>query len=267
MPRLTHLGAVLLALLVVAWPASPGSPTAVRAEDPAASLTITPSPAPMRDGEQAAYTVAISGAERLFGVDMELTFDPSVAAVLDADPSRDGVQVKILPFVDPGFVVFNVVDNAKGRVRVTYTQVAPKPAATGSGPLISFDLKALKPADPHLRISAALLAREDGLPQPVTLPGNAATPPPPAASPAPNPTEIPAPTASPGTAVRLTPIHTPSGASGSPALAGAERAPQAESGDEGTSWPLVAVGGAGIIAVIAAVAAGRRYLKRNGDRG
>jgi hypothetical protein len=264
LPGRTNVVLVALAALAVGVFAFAGSAKLSLAQEAPATLSFAPPPATLPSGQQATYVLGIAGAQRLFGADIEVSFDPAVASVVDADPAREGVQVTILPFLDPGFVVFNVADNAAGKVRVTYTQVAPKAAANGNGSLISIDLKATGGGDPKLRVSAALLAREDGLPQPVTLPSTGVTPVAPSASPAPNPTEIPTP-ARPSTALAggtvastqavatLTPAIIPSG-------------PGAEPDDDAsTNWTLALVLGGVAVAALAAVVVGRRYLKRNGE--
>lgn len=263
MPGRTHVVFFALAVFTACVFASRAGVS--QAQESPATLSFAPPPATLAAGEQATYVLGIAGAQRLFGADIDVTFDPAVASVVDADPTKEGVQVTILPFLDPGFVVFNVADNGIGRIRVTYTQVAPKAAANGNGGLISFDLKATAGGDPKLRVSAALLAREDGSPQPVTLPFTGTTPVAPSASPAPNPTEIPTPTsrggASPAAtgkppetiAAAGTQVITPSGPGADP------------DDDSSTNWTLPLVLGGVAVAAIAAVVVGRRYLKRNGE--
>ena len=111
-------------------------------------------------------TADINATTQQIGADIEISFDPKAVAIVDADPAKEGVQVRIGPFLDPGFVVYNVADNAAGKLRVTFTQVAPRPAANGNGGILSFDLKATGGGAPALKVSAALLARNDGSPQP-----------------------------------------------------------------------------------------------------
>ncbi|MBK9610645.1 cohesin domain-containing protein [Candidatus Amarobacter glycogenicus] len=171
-------------------------------QDVPATLAFSPVPAPIEAGQQATYVLGIANATRLFGADIEISFDPKAVAIVDADPAKEGVQVRIGPFLDPGFVVYNVADNAAGKLRVTFTQVAPRPAANGNGGILSFDLKATGGGDPALKVSAALLARNDGSPQPVSLPSTGVTPAAPQGSPVPNPTQIPGPTTAAATAAR-----------------------------------------------------------------
>lgn len=260
MPGRTHVALLTLAAVAVGVFAFARLASLSRAQETSATLAFAPSPAALPAGQQATYVLGIAGAQRLFGADLEVSFDPAVVSIVDADPAKDGIQVTILPFLDPGFVVFNVADNSVGRIRVTYTQVAPKLAANGNGGLISIDLKATAGGDPKLRVSAALLAREDGSPQPVTLPSTGTTPVVPSSSPAPNPTEIPTPTR---TATSL--AGGTAAATVTPAII--PPSPGPEPGDDSsTNWTLpLVLGGVAVVAIAAAVVVGRRYLKRNGE--
>ena len=249
-----------------------GDSVAVGQED-TATLAFSPPPSSIAAGQHATYVLGIANATRLFGADIELSFDPKAVAITDADPSKDGVQVNLGPFLDPGFVVYNLADNTTGKLRVTFTQVAPTSPATGSGALLSFELTAVGGGDPQLKITAALLARDDGTAQPVTIPvaGNS-TPVPPSGSPAPNPTEIPSVTrAAPGTAIAAstTATATSSGLTvrASDSTPGADvevtSDPDTATSDNSSAWWWVLLG-AGVLTG-AAVVVGRKYLKRNGE--
>jgi len=238
------------------------SATNAAAQETPATLSFSPPPAALTAGEQQTYVLGIAGAQRLFGADIEIAFDPAVASVVDGDPGKEGTQVEILPFVDAGFVVYNVADNTKGTIRVTYTQLAPKPPAEGDGALVSFVLKASKGGDPRVRVSAALLARDDGTPQPVVLPSTGASPVPPSASATPRPSDTP-PSAQPTTATAVV-SDTPPATLTTP-VAAATPAPLDAGGDSSTNATLALVVAGMVAAVAIATVVGRRYLKRNGE--
>lgn len=242
--------------------------TTVAQETPA-TLSFSPPPESIRPGEQAAYVLGIAGAKSLFGADIEVSYDPAAVAIVDADPAKEGVQVRIGPFLDAGFVVYNVADNAAGKLRVTFTQVAPKAPADGNGGLISFDLKATGGGDPKLKVTAALLARNDGSPQPVTLPSTGATPVQPQGSPAANPTEIPtasgnSPSSQAGTTTPLAQQGTTVAVKATPGEA-ITSAPAPDNDGDSTNWtPAWIAAGVAAVVVVAAVA-GWRYKQRNGE--
>jgi len=262
-----------LYLLVAALPAlailSPGAGQLASAQEQPATLTIAPAPGAIAAGSRATFTVDVSGAQRLFGADIELTFRPGAITVTDADPAKDGVQVRIGPFLDPGFVVYNNVDNTAGKIRVTFTQVAPKAAASGAGGLLSFDVTATGGGDPGLRISAALLARDDGVALPVLLPSGS-TPAAPQGSPVPNPTIIPTVAGATGQALTPTTAAAASAAPGTTTAAanstGAGAAGDTPGdGDSGNRNVLVLTAGA-LIGLAVIVAAGFTLKRRNGAK-
>ncbi|MGE3075191.1 MAG: hypothetical protein AB7N24_15660 [Dehalococcoidia bacterium] len=245
-----------------------------KGQDGTATLAFSPPPGAIGAGQHATYVLGIANATRLFGADIEISFDPKAVAIVDADPAKDGVQVKLGPFLDPGFVVYNLADNTTGKLRVTFTQVAPTAPATGSGALLSFEINAVAGGDPGLKVAAALLARDDGTEQPVTIPvSGGEKPAQPQGSPAPNPTQIPAasetastsptvppgsPAAATGTALLLT-ESTPSQNVGG--VSGTGGKPPEDSNDSRLWWGLL---GAGVVTG-GAVVVGRKYLKRNGE--
>ncbi|MBK7327911.1 MAG: hypothetical protein IPI85_02095 [Dehalococcoidia bacterium] len=63
-----------------------------------------PSP-PIDAGQQATYVLGIANATRPVRRRHRDFFDPKAVAIVDADPAKEGVQVRIGPFLDPGFVV------------------------------------------------------------------------------------------------------------------------------------------------------------------
>jgi len=251
--------AVVLGIgVVVAVAMTPGaSPT--RAQQSAAELSLAPTPAPLATGQRATYTVVIKGAERLFGADLELSFDPGAAAIVDADPAKDGVQARIGPLLDPGFVVYNVADNRAGKLRVTFTQVAPKAAVSGDGGIVSFDVEATGGGDPKLRISAALLARDDGLAQPVIIAASGATPVAPQGSPIPNPTPMPEESLESPTTQTSPTIGTGDSPT-TPTVAVAATA--SDNGGNGWGLAAIVVGALAVLGGAALIA--NRYLRRTG---
>ncbi len=234
-------------------------------QDAPATLAFSPVPESIRAGEQATYVLGIANATRLFGADIEISFDPKAVAIVDADPAKEVVQVRIGPFLDPGFVVYNVADNAAGKLRVTFTQVAPKPPANGNGGILSFDVKATGGGAPAVKVSAALLARDDGSPQPVTLPSTGSTPAVPQGSPVPNPTQIPEPTTSAATAVPGGPTAVSQVGTVAATTTPGEVISSAPPPDgESSNWTVAAVVGGAFALLTAAAILGRKYLKHIG---
>jgi hypothetical protein len=86
----------------------------------------------------------------LYGIDVKVTFDPSVLQVVDADPGATGVQITPLSgFLKPDFVVKKIACNSAsatdpdcataGRIWYAATQTLPSAPANGSGALAAID--------------------------------------------------------------------------------------------------------------------------------
>jgi hypothetical protein len=90
-------------------------------------------------GESAEMHIEVRQVTNLYAARVQLTFDPSVIQVRDADPrpSAPGVQIQAGDFLDPShrFVLVNEVDNRAGTIDFAVTQLAPARARSGSGVL------------------------------------------------------------------------------------------------------------------------------------
>ncbi len=126
-----------------------------------ASVSLDPDSAVILVGETTDVAVVISDASDLYSASIDLTFDATVLEVVDADPSRPGVQVFPGTFPGPsegpGDIVTNVADNGAGTVDYDFTLLDPAPPVSGSGVLatIRFQGKALGTSDLTL-VSATL---------------------------------------------------------------------------------------------------------------
>jgi hypothetical protein len=81
--------------------------------------------------------IHIENVNGLYGADVQLTFDPALLAVQDADPGQAGIQIELGPLLtsDNYFAVINTADNVSGTVRLAITQLNPALPVTGSGVL------------------------------------------------------------------------------------------------------------------------------------
>lgn len=90
-------------------------------------------------GEELTVEVWVSNVANLYGADIRLQFDNTRLMVLDADTALPGVQIQPLgDLLAPDFVVRQVANNKLGTIWYAVTQLNPRPAAAGSGPLFSF---------------------------------------------------------------------------------------------------------------------------------
>jgi hypothetical protein len=106
-------------------------------------IRITPAELQIPAGKVAQAAVEVDGVEALYGVDIELKFDPNVVEVVGAAAGTEQTPVKAAPgtFLDAGFVAINQVDNTAGKVRYVMTQVNPSKPKSGSGILIVLNLR------------------------------------------------------------------------------------------------------------------------------
>jgi hypothetical protein len=80
--------------------------------------------------------IKVINITNLYGVDLRLIYDPNIVDVVDADPSKPGVQVATDYFFE-GVQFFVAQNEAKdGVIRFSATRQSPAPPFTGTGGLI-----------------------------------------------------------------------------------------------------------------------------------
>lgn len=95
------------------------------------------------DGQMIVEVVAENVVD-LYGMEFQISYDPSVLSVQDAIADQDGVQIAMGDFLpaEKGFVVANQVDTAEKTITLAATLLNPAPAVSGNGVLasIKFDV-------------------------------------------------------------------------------------------------------------------------------
>ncbi len=188
---------LLLALLLPVLTLAQGADAVVRFEPAAAEVGV---------GETVTVDIVVEQVADLFGVEVHLTFDPSVVEAVDADPGMAGVQVGLGPFLDVGFVAVNEVNQGTGHIDFAYSAMPPSGPVSGSGVLATITFRGLAPGVSPLTFAQVILANFDANPIPhstqngqVSVPGGE--------TPTPTSTSTPTPTAE-GTSTP-TPTATP----------------------------------------------------------
>jgi hypothetical protein len=120
----------------------------------AATLTTNPPNADLQVGEIFTVEIVTAGVADLYGLELNLTFDPAVVNV---------VGTAITPGVcpQPDFVVSNTVDNLTGEVVYATTQLNPTPPCSG-GVAAEIAFQAVAVGLSPLHFSHFLLADSDG---------------------------------------------------------------------------------------------------------
>lgn len=88
-------------------------------------------------GQVEVIKIRIENVKDLYGAELHMKFDPSVVEVVDADPTKDGIQLMPGDFPKPEFVALNRADNKVGTIDYALTQLNPTPPANGSGTVVS----------------------------------------------------------------------------------------------------------------------------------
>lgn len=126
--------------------------------------TVRPSPAQLElmQGETAALEINLENARDLYGIDVRLSFDPALLEILDTDPNQSGVQMVPGAFPKPELIALNAADNASGTARYVITQLNPTPPATGSGVVLTVQVRALASGRTELAIPLVEMSDRDG---------------------------------------------------------------------------------------------------------
>jgi hypothetical protein len=158
--KISPIKYIVLAGLVVAGAAGILTPPALAADD---NAIVHPDPLSvgMRGGEEKDISIRVDNVKNMYGIELQLKFDPKVVQVRDADPSKDGTQIAVGDWLDGGFVAANQVDNAKGTISFAATLLNPAPPVSGDGTVATIDFRAKADGTSPLKISKALLATRD----------------------------------------------------------------------------------------------------------
>jgi hypothetical protein len=156
-----------------AWLLSDSNGTSISSDATDGSITVGPGPETLLWIDPPEVTIPVSGTfevdiavigvSDLYGVAVELAFDPSVVEVVDADPGTPGVQITPGSCPSPDFPVQNSVDNTAGTINYDVASLAPSPPCNGSGVVASITFHALVGPDPSpVHFSSWLLSDSNG---------------------------------------------------------------------------------------------------------
>ncbi len=94
---------------------------------PPTTVYIDPSPLKIPTGNTDVTKVMVESIPNLYGVELELTFDPNIVEVMDSDPNTPNIQIGVGDLFDgkSPLVVRNSVDNNTGIIEFTVLLHAP----------------------------------------------------------------------------------------------------------------------------------------------
>src|SRR5690606_3340532 len=99
--------------------------TVADAQSPTARLRVAPSTLTLGVGERVDIVVEVVDVQALYAFDVQLSFDPAVIEVIDADPALPETQISFGTFLDTGLVARNRVDPNEGTIHFAMTQLRP----------------------------------------------------------------------------------------------------------------------------------------------
>jgi hypothetical protein len=131
-------------------------------------IRVEPDSQRIKLGQETNLAVVIDSAANLYGYELHMKFDASVAQIVDYDQDSPGVQVQPGDFfdLDQAFLVINEVDNETGEITYAITLLAPASPISGEGTLIQIILKAVEVGTSAIEFSEVILASPEGQPLP-----------------------------------------------------------------------------------------------------
>jgi LysM repeat protein len=126
------------------------------------TVRLTPASQAIGVGQSATVTLRAESVDSLYGYQVELSFDPAVLQVVDADPAKTGVQVSLGAFLQADFVQQNNANNTTGRIACVISQLAPTSPVTGSGDLLTVTFQGKADGQSTIGFVDVKLAKSDG---------------------------------------------------------------------------------------------------------
>jgi hypothetical protein len=124
-------------------------------------IKIQPETSVVKVGDTIAIDILVEDVSDLMGMDLGLQFNPTVLAGQDADPAKDGIQLRPGSFLSPDFQHSNAIDNNAGLVQYVVVQLSPNEPAKGSGVVASIEFKAVATGVSELTFVKTMLASSE----------------------------------------------------------------------------------------------------------
>jgi hypothetical protein len=115
-------------------------------------------------GDTASTELRVEDVTNLYGVEMQLTFDPTLVEVVDANPSKPGIQIQPGDFLSPDWLLDNTADNANGSIDYALSQWDPSPPKSGSGVLAVITWRGKAVGTSPVHFTYVLLGAPGGVP-------------------------------------------------------------------------------------------------------
>ncbi|MFH1084850.1 MAG: cohesin domain-containing protein, partial [Chloroflexota bacterium] len=154
-------------------PAAPPASAAPTAAPPAMTVALVVEPPEPKVGQKATVRIVGRKTAGLFGVQMQLTYDPKALQVADADPAVAGAPIAMSAvFPKAGsFVAMNKLDPDKGVIEFAVTLLGPARSIQGDVELASFVVTPLRAGVAEIGFGQVLLADQNAQPLRATVVG------------------------------------------------------------------------------------------------
>jgi hypothetical protein len=114
-------------------------------------------------GNQVTVDVVVEDVTDLYGVGLELGFDPAILQVVDADGGTAGVQITPGSCPSPDFIVQNAADNVTGTINYDASSLSPSLPCNGTGVVASITFEGIALGISPLGFNAVLLSDTNGV--------------------------------------------------------------------------------------------------------
>jgi hypothetical protein len=126
--------------------------------DTPAKLYLSPVDSTLLVSDVLTLELRLDSTKNLYGIQVEMAFDPDVVEVVDSDDLRAGVQIEGGDFFVPDVRFINEVDNGAGTIQYVMTLQGVKPGVTGSGVLARIVLHAVGAGTSEVAFTGAILS-------------------------------------------------------------------------------------------------------------
>ena len=129
----------------------------------AATLRPDPLSLELGAGNTSTVDILVEDVTDLYGFEFEITFDPAVLEVVDADPDEEGVQIEAGDFLSPDWTLDNTVDNDNGTITYALCQMNPSPPQSGDGVLARITWRGKAAGTSPIQLAHVLLGAPGGV--------------------------------------------------------------------------------------------------------
>ena len=167
--RMSLRGAAWLTIACLLLPffGSSGLATIGRANDPT-TVSINPASQEISLGSTGITDVLVESVTNLYGFEFQITFDPTLVEVVDANPVQAGVQIQPGDFLSPDWLLENSVDNDNGTIAYALSQLNPSPPQSGDGVLVTITWRGKAMGTSPITFTYATLGAPGGVPIPAS---------------------------------------------------------------------------------------------------